>query len=1147
MRRFIAGLLVSVVMVSGFSNVSMAESVSSVNVSDESQKDEGIKESQIEGTQDEEVVDTTQEPLNEQNTADINNENKESEKIGEENQIVSDDDSNIAMGNEMGQDQLAYVYVEQDESLNSGEQNIVVAFADENIKLSSANLTYQSMVTEQEYLLEANVINNNTVLFVKEYSESGDESFQLSRLDYIDNSGENFIDFEEDGEIFEASSVSDTGETQIEDTTIRTVDENGNVIESEASNNTISDVISTTMDNVDDNVSVLALNNARTTSAGQYTVAICAGHDDNHTGAAANGLNEEKLTLKVAQYCKQELESYPNINVYMVRDSGTCPINPSIETSDCLKGRVDNAKAAGADYFIDIHFNSGAAAANGAEVWYPNDHWKNEIHVKGQDLANKILEQLEALGLFNRGPKVQSAVNDKYPDGSTEDWYFTNRYCKEQDITGIIIEHAFLTNAGDAAKLRDEAFLKELGKADATGIAKHLNVSKIDYSIIFDYNYYINRYPDIKAAFEGNPEGALQHFIDCGMQEGRQGNEEFDVYSYRARYGDLRLAFENDLEEYYIHYAETGKREGRIAVGEVELVPVTSYNGINYSPVYDYEYYLENNDTVKEKFEDNDAGALKYFINEGMKSGDQAIESFNVQIYKNNYADLRNSFDNDLKLYYLHYIDIGKKENRNAIELISKPTTIYQGKDYSSVYDYTYYIEHNSDVKAACKGDYYATLEHFVNCGMNEGRQGSEAFDVQSYRNAYADLRAAFRNDLKKYYIHYIDVGEKEGRVAKGVSELRNAVTTYNGKDYSDVYEYEYYVSHNADVKKLFEGDDIAVIEHFVNCGMNEGRQGNATFDVKSYRNANVDLRKAFRNNFKQYCTHFIDAGKNENRISIGVEKIKNPVTTYNGKNYSSVYDFEYYISHNADINRLYSNDDIAAIEHFVNCGMNEGRQASEEFNLFAYEQNYADLRQAFGGQNVLYYEHYLDAGKAEGRNARTLIYYSIMGNTSCTVDQMVQYFQSSGATYPYGNTDVPTIRDFCQVYINECNWEGVKAEVAFAQAMHETGFLRYGGVVDSGAYNFAGLGATDNDPNPARFSSILEGVQAHVQHLKAYASTEPLNNPCVDPRFGLVRRGTAFCVEWLGINENPLHVGWASDIGYGYKIKNGIETILNY
>ena len=50
-------------------------------------------------------------------------------------------------------------------------------------------------------------------------------------------------------------------------------------------------------------------------------------------------------------------------------------------------------------------------------------------------------------------------------------------------------------------------------------------------------------------------------------------------------------------------------------------------------------------------------------------------------------------------------------------------------------------------------------------------------------------------------------------------------------------------------------------------------------------------------------------------------------------------------------------------------------------------------------------------------------------------------------------------------MYIQECAVEGVRAEVAFAQAMLETGNLQFGGDVKSSQFNFAGLGATGGVP----------------------------------------------------------------------------------
>ena len=161
--------------------------------------------------------------------------------------------------------------------------------------------------------------------------------------------------------------------------------------------------------------------------------------------------------------------------------------------------------------------------------------------------------------------------------------------------------------------------------------------------------------------------------------------------------------------------------------------------------------------------------------------------------------------------------------------------------------------------------------------------------------------------------------------------------------------------------------------------------------------------------------------------------------------------------------------------------------------------------------------------------------YYIITGYSSITAQDLANYYRKN-ATYPafYANSDAPTLEDFCQMYVDECAMEGICVEVAFCQAMLETGYLTYGGDVDISQYNFAGVGATGGGVAGVAFPDVRTGIRVHVQHLKAYANTEPLLNPCIDPRFDMVVRGEAPVVELLGIQENPNHRGWAASAGYG-------------
>ncbi|MCD8045553.1 MAG: S8 family serine peptidase [Clostridiales bacterium] len=297
-------------------------------------------------------------------------------------------------------------------------------------------------------------------------------------------------------------------------------------------------------------------------------------------------------------------------------------------------------------------------------------------------------------------------------------------------------------------------------------------------------------------------------------------------------------------------------------------------------------------------------------------------------------------------------------------------TTVYNGVDYSTVYDYGYYINKYSDLKTAYGSNETAALVHFITYGMSEGRQANENFNVYSYAYKYSDLRNAFKNNLPSYYTHYMTYGKKEGHAATGTTTMQNCVTTYNGVDYSSVYNGTYYISKYSDIKNAFGLDDEAVLQHFITYGMKEGRQASENFNVYSYAYKYSDLRNAFKNNLPSYYTHYMTYGKKEGHAATGTTTMQNCVTTYNGVDYSSVYNGTYYISKYSDIKNAFGLDDEAVLQHFITYGMKEGRQASASFNVSVYRSRYSDLRAAFGSDLKSYYIHYIDYGKAEGRTA---------------------------------------------------------------------------------------------------------------------------------------------------------------------------------
>jgi hypothetical protein len=126
---------------------------------------------------------------------------------------------------------------------------------------------------------------------------------------------------------------------------------------------------------------------------------------------------------------------------------------------------------------------------------------------------------------------------------------------------------------------------------------------------------------------------------------------------------------------------------------------------------------------------------------------------------------------------------------------------------------------------------------------------------------------------------------------------------------------------------------------------------------------------------------------------------------------------------------------------------------------------------------------------------------------------------------------------DIAKLYREEATVEGVNYDIAFCQMCLETDFLRFGGDIEPTQNNFADLGDISSAQGSASFSSARLGVRAQIQHLKAYASTEPLVQEVVDPRFRFVSRGIAPLVPQLSGR-------WTADKEYGRKIMSLVRRL---
>ena len=403
------------------------------------------------------------------------------------------------------------------------------------------------------------------------------------------------------------------------------------------------------------------------------------------------------------------------------------------------------------------------------------------------------------------------------------------------------------------------AFMPDTVRAEASETEKA-------YAAVYDYDYYKSHNADLQKAFGNERQSYVDHFVRCGMKEGRQGNEEFNLEVYKYNWADLRAAYKDDNVAYYKHYIKYGKAEGRNAKTKEQQKASTVYEGMDYAAVYNYEYYRKNNADLQKIFGEDSAKYLKHFVQYGMKEGRQGSEEFNLEVYKYNGADLCAAYKDNNAAYYKHYINYGKAEGRNAkTKEQQKASTVYEGTDYATVYNYEYYRKNNADLQKIFGEDSAKYLKHFVQYGMKEGRQGSEEFNLEVYKYNSADLCAAYKDNNAAYYKHYINYGKAEGRNAK-TKEQQKASTIYEGTDYAAVYNYEYYRKNNVDLQKIFGEDSAKYLKHFVQYGMNEGRQGNDEFILYIYKINYSDLEAAFKSNNAAYYKHYIKYGKAEGR-----------------------------------------------------------------------------------------------------------------------------------------------------------------------------------------------------------------------------------------------------------------------------------------
>lgn len=1117
--------------------------------------------------------------------------------------------------------------------------------------------------------------------------------------------------------------------------------------------------------------------------SGKIVVALDPGHDDRDAGASYYGLHEEALTLKIANYCKEELLKYAGVEVYMTRTSSKCPYPNASPAGGCITARANAAAKAGAKIFISFHLNAASAAAKGAEVIIPNYNWQSNVGAQGRELATKILNELSSIGLYNRGLYYKTGTDPKYkyPDGSLEDWFTVQVANKYNGIPGIIVEHAFLTNSGDVNNfLNSEAGLKKLGVADATGIAKYLGLTKTGERVNVEEGTYV-----FSSALNANKVLSVQNdgfgdqtAIVLNDKKDTSG-QRFEVrsagngyYTITAEHSGKVLdvaggstALGTALQQYFYngssaqlwYFTNSGNGYYTIHSALGNCVDVWNGGTSNGNKIDCYVYNGTNSQKWKlTKTESKPLENGTYSITNsetnkvlsvnGSSTGDSAnvcvISNQNLSSQRFELTYVSNGYYKILAEHSAKSLDIssGSSASGTNLQQYSWNGSNAQLWKFVKLSDGSYYLRSKL-------GTVVGVQKSSTNVNMQTANQSSAQkwkvaktenkplengeYVIQSAANTSLTVTenggnirlSTYADSLKqKYKITYVSNGYykivesatgKSLDISNGSSSNGTNLQTYawNGTDaqlwkfvsagnggyyvrsrlgtvidiangtiqngtniqmytlnYSNAQKWKfkstavkaetitegiYTIQVAANTKYTLDiaggssadGENVQIYtknntlaQNFVITSV-----GNGYYKIVSEGTGKVlDVSggsSAWGTNVQQYrwngtasqCWRFIDAGNGKYYIQSKLGTVLdiangsiyggNNVQTYmlnetnaqkwklSKLNYADIAEGTYTIQTALSSNRvldisggsvdnganvqIYSSNGTAAQKFVV-------KKASDHEYLITSERSGKVLDVAGGyssaGTNVWQYSknnsnaqrwRFIDAGNgyyyivsnlgtvldvsngstANGTNVQTYTLnktnsqkwklisdsknsdlYSIMGTTSTTASQMANYFIAKGGKYPYsGNSVAPTIKDFCQIYIDECKAEGVKAEVAFAQAMMETGFLRFGGDVKKEQYNFAGLGATGNGASGNGFESIRIGIRAQVQHLKAYASKESLKQKCVDGRYQDVTKGVAPYVEWLGQKENPNGKGWATAVNYGYNIVNlYLKPLLN-
>ncbi|ETO40885.1 N-acetylmuramoyl-L-alanine amidase [Fructilactobacillus florum 8D] len=177
----------------------------------------------------------------------------------------------------------------------------------------------------------------------------------------------------------------------------------------------------------------------KATPLSEATIVLDPGHGGNDSGAlAANGQQEKKYTLKVAQKTKKILETQGS-NVILTRQH---------DQSVSLKKRPKIATKNHANIFISFHFDSSETENSGSGFTSYYYHRGNS-----HQLAERINHKLNVLPLENKGVQFGDFL-----------------VIRDVTVPSVLLEMGYINSNQDFQQINSVAYQNQVATAVAAGI-----------------------------------------------------------------------------------------------------------------------------------------------------------------------------------------------------------------------------------------------------------------------------------------------------------------------------------------------------------------------------------------------------------------------------------------------------------------------------------------------------------------------------------------------------------------------------------------------------------------------------------------------------------------------------------------------------